>query len=306
MPLSKLPTSSGQRGWEIAFDKNSSYFNYSSDGIDFNPLVFSWTPSVNNWYHTAFVRNGKNLYFFVNGINTGSTADLTGVTINNGTASLEMGRRSSSYYGYINAYLDEIRISKDIARWTTNFSPPSGPYGSTGGIYFKDNTGTVFTLAGSTAVTTGQWGQAGNDIYFGGGKVAVGTSAVFGSRFSVIGSADNNFIITAGTSPAYSLAVSTTGDVSLGTGASTVTVAGALKFGDGTVLRSTAAISANLAGVAADTTTLAAAVAADTSTLHLGLFELGTPGDIMPGYPPFHVDSFFELDTDNTSIMPRP
>ena len=30
-------------------------------------------------------------------------------------------------YGFI-GYIDELRISKGIARWTTDFDPPTGPY----------------------------------------------------------------------------------------------------------------------------------------------------------------------------------
>ena len=29
---------------------------------------------------------------------------------------------------YLDGYLDEFRISKGIARWTANFSPPDAPY----------------------------------------------------------------------------------------------------------------------------------------------------------------------------------
>jgi hypothetical protein len=31
-------------------------------------------------------------------------------------------------------WLDEIRVSKGIARWTANFTPPASPYGLGGGF----------------------------------------------------------------------------------------------------------------------------------------------------------------------------
>jgi len=44
----------------------------------------------------------------------------------------------------VNGYIDEFRVSKGIARWTTNFIP--GSDGSTG-LYFKNSSGTEFLLS---------------------------------------------------------------------------------------------------------------------------------------------------------------
>ena len=41
---------------------------------------WSWTPSIDTWYHLALTRNGNNLDFYVNGVKIGSSTDVTGLT----------------------------------------------------------------------------------------------------------------------------------------------------------------------------------------------------------------------------------
>jgi hypothetical protein len=38
----------------------------------------------------------------------------------------EIGAQNGS--NYFNGWIDEVRISKGIARWTSNFTPPTQPY----------------------------------------------------------------------------------------------------------------------------------------------------------------------------------
>ena len=39
-----------------------------------------------------------------------------------------IGRYADTPGGFLAGYLDEIRVSKGIARWTNSFTPPSQPY----------------------------------------------------------------------------------------------------------------------------------------------------------------------------------
>jgi len=116
--------------WLLFYDQgdgNRLRFMYSSNGATLISLNCSWTPSANTWYHIAAVRSGTTLKVYVNGTQVGSTGDVTGVTIYNSTLPLRVGF-GESYY--LNGYLDEIRISKGVARWTENFTPPTAPYTS--------------------------------------------------------------------------------------------------------------------------------------------------------------------------------
>ncbi len=112
-------------------DANTVTCNIESDTVHITG-TWSWTPSIDTWYHIALVRNGNNLDFYVNGTKIGSSADVTGLTFPSYTDVLAIGvnyRNSAPVGTYFNGWLDEVRISKGIARWTSNFTAPAYPYG---------------------------------------------------------------------------------------------------------------------------------------------------------------------------------
>lgn len=146
--------------FRIIYSAGTVYiYNRESSTVSVNATV-TWTPVADIWYHIAFVRNGSNAYFFVNGVNqtvnvlSGNFAtsfdDIAGLVY--------IGARGDSSY-YHNGYIDEYRISKGIARWTSNFTPNAYPYGQvvtsttqkkfgTASAWF-DGSGAVLTLADS-------------------------------------------------------------------------------------------------------------------------------------------------------------
>jgi hypothetical protein len=90
-------------------------------------------PGTTNWAHYAIVRNGNDFINFVGG--TGSTLTDTD-EIPNFASSVYIGGEPSILSGGaggINGWLDEVRISKGIARWTGNFTPPTSAYAPSGG-----------------------------------------------------------------------------------------------------------------------------------------------------------------------------
>jgi hypothetical protein len=84
--------------------------------------------AVNTWYHVALVRSGNSWYIFQNGSQLGSTVTNSGA-IQDYSGSVYIGK-----YGfdksplYFSGWLDEFRVSKGIARWTSNFTPPASAY----------------------------------------------------------------------------------------------------------------------------------------------------------------------------------
>ena len=108
-----------------------------------NTVQWPWSPVEETWYHIAFVRTGNDFKFFVDGSQIGSTKTSSGAWAD-ATTSLFIG---SDFNGNANfpGYIDEFRISKGIARWTSNFPKPTKSYGSSSneGLYFKDENGVV-------------------------------------------------------------------------------------------------------------------------------------------------------------------
>jgi hypothetical protein len=89
-------------------------------------LIGSNVLATDTWYHVALVRNG-----------TGFALYLDGSSVDSGTLSDALFDPSEARVGYTlfngsfsahDAWIDEVRISKGIARWTSNFVPPVSAY----------------------------------------------------------------------------------------------------------------------------------------------------------------------------------
>jgi hypothetical protein len=130
---SQWETSAGsQKSWKLAWvaATNSLNFYYSTNGSSTSiALSRTWSPVTNNvWYHIAVVRVGNICRLFVNGVQLGGDGTISG-PLKDSTAALLIGATNpSSTADYWNGWLDEVRISKGIARWTTAFTPPTDEY----------------------------------------------------------------------------------------------------------------------------------------------------------------------------------
>lgn len=79
---------------------------------------------ANTWTHLAFVRNGNTFTVFVNG-NSAASGIASG-TIPSNSQPFVIGSTSSANPG-VNGYagyIDDLRVTKGIARYTANFTPP--------------------------------------------------------------------------------------------------------------------------------------------------------------------------------------
>lgn len=77
--------------------------------------------TTNTWIHIALVRNGTSVVLYKNGVSAAS-ATVSGnlMTFEN---YLQVGAWGTSEY-YVNGHIDELRITKGVARYTTSFTPP--------------------------------------------------------------------------------------------------------------------------------------------------------------------------------------
>jgi hypothetical protein len=111
--------------WEYWFGAlaDALYFTWSTNGTTLSSVNVSWTPSLNVWYHVAACRSGSNLRFFVDGTQQGATQTVSG-TIWSDTRDLSIGSDSINVPSFT-GFLDDIRITKGVARYTSNFTPPA-------------------------------------------------------------------------------------------------------------------------------------------------------------------------------------
>ena len=97
-----------------------TYFNEGASGPSFVFNPPNW--NLNTWYHIAVVRNGNDLRAFLNGIQIGSTQTYSGTPATR-AGPLTIGSAGVDNH-YLSGYLDDLRITKGIARYTTTFTPP--------------------------------------------------------------------------------------------------------------------------------------------------------------------------------------
>lgn len=82
-------------------------------------------PAGEGWVHWAVVRNGNNWRMYKNGVMVAE--QNVAFTIPAFSGNLNIGTVEGGLYPF-NGYIDEFRVSKGIARWTANFTPPKAPY----------------------------------------------------------------------------------------------------------------------------------------------------------------------------------
>jgi hypothetical protein len=73
------------------------------------------------WSHFAACRSGTTLRLFVNGVQVSSGTMTTNVTATQMRLASPLGNSSGSDWS---GYIDDLRITKGVARYTSNFTPP--------------------------------------------------------------------------------------------------------------------------------------------------------------------------------------
>jgi hypothetical protein len=79
---------------------------------------------ANQWYHVAIVRSGNAFTGYLDGVAGGNFSSSGSVLTNNSNGAF-FGFATGDYF---NGHLDEIRITKGVARYTSNFTPPTAAF----------------------------------------------------------------------------------------------------------------------------------------------------------------------------------
>jgi uncharacterized repeat protein (TIGR02543 family) len=99
----------------------------SSFCLHFNNTSYcnSYSPNF-TWHHYAISRSSGIIKLFIDGVQIGS--NISNTTNFQPANVLRIGSSVHTTGQYLNGYIDEFRVSKDIARWTSNFTPPTSEY----------------------------------------------------------------------------------------------------------------------------------------------------------------------------------
>jgi len=125
---------------------------------------YSWSPSTGTWYHIALERSGTTLKVYIDGTSVISvSASTTALQASEDPFRVgvfnDASTGSPSLDWYFNGHIDDLRITKGLARYGTNFTPPTSAHETTGGdgnlpvVLDADATGVRVDYDGSTNQT---------------------------------------------------------------------------------------------------------------------------------------------------------
>ncbi len=81
-------------------------------------------PAINTWYHLAVARSGTSTKMFIDGTQVGSTYSDSNDYKANDYARIGSASDNPAGLNYFNGYIDDLRITNGLARYTANFTPP--------------------------------------------------------------------------------------------------------------------------------------------------------------------------------------
>ena len=98
-----------------------------------NGLTGTTAVAVDTWYHCAFTRSGTTWTIWLNGLVDNQVTGVSGTIVfrNVPNYDLQIGRRSDDV-GIANAYMDDIRVTLGVGRYTAPFDPNAIDYEAPG------------------------------------------------------------------------------------------------------------------------------------------------------------------------------
>jgi len=115
-------TASGSGGFFIGYSSTTTLgYGWGRVGTAWDYRVAS-TATTGAWQHVAVTRSGTSMRLFVNGTQAGTTQTIS-TSYDMSTTSTTVGSQGANYY--LNGYIDDLRITKGYARYTSNFTAPT-------------------------------------------------------------------------------------------------------------------------------------------------------------------------------------
>lgn len=85
-------------------------------------VTAAYTQETSNWHHAAVVRSGTVLTVFADGV-PGTNVVIGATALFDSAAVLSIGGDTTGSSNQFNGYIDDLRITKGVARYTTTFTP---------------------------------------------------------------------------------------------------------------------------------------------------------------------------------------
>ena len=281
-------------GWFLEYSNTRGLLFYMGTGTSGSDVRYATTPALTTWTHLAVSRQSGTLRLFIDGVLVAS-----GSLPNSSVATLPLLVGAANSYTttyYFDGYLDDIRITKGIARYTATFTPPTAAFpnqGDTPGPYVVLNQTSIFgygfsgsytsitNLVSNTGVVATDTTGVGTVRYslaaagYGGDKAIFGYGSNAGTFYTITNLVSNTGVVANDASGV--------GQARMGIAAATYGTDKAI-FGYGgrnypaTAVYSVTTLVSNVGNIAGDTTGVG------TARLYLTATGYGTTGQAMFGY----------------------
>lgn len=90
-----------------------------------NAVTSTATVVSGQWNHIAVVFDGSKINIYVNGVGLATPVSVSGTPQASTSVPLALGVHDSQYLA---GYVDDLRITKGVARYTANFTPPAAAF----------------------------------------------------------------------------------------------------------------------------------------------------------------------------------
>jgi len=90
--------------------------------------LYGGTVSVSEWHHVAATRWGNTLYLFLDGVQIDTKVWTYSVYNPSGKVCIGGYYNAGSVWASIKGNIDSVRVTKGVARYTANFTPPTEPF----------------------------------------------------------------------------------------------------------------------------------------------------------------------------------
>lgn len=110
-------------GFIMAINATNNKLGIRIAGSSWGALESTSSISLNTWTHVAMVRTGGNVKVYINGVQEITTT--TGGSTNFTAGDFAIGRSHSNVDEPFKGNMDDFRVTKGLARYTGNFTPPS-------------------------------------------------------------------------------------------------------------------------------------------------------------------------------------
>jgi hypothetical protein len=111
--------------WSFGPDATGKLKFFYFNGSEQHAMITTATLATSQWNHIAAVKTSSGITLYINGASSGGTFSISGTPQSSTGTTLTIGTYNNTG---ITGYIDDLRITKGVARYTANFTPPTEPF----------------------------------------------------------------------------------------------------------------------------------------------------------------------------------